>query len=61
MEPYPKNGFLEVKLGEEVRMSCRSDGVPHPIITWSFNVKLYRLLKVIISITYHYFREKKCN
>ncbi|XP_074028174.1 opioid-binding protein/cell adhesion molecule homolog isoform X2 [Leptinotarsa decemlineata] len=35
VEPFPPTGFLQVKLGEEVRMSCRGGGVPYPIITWS--------------------------
>ncbi|XP_017775167.1 PREDICTED: limbic system-associated membrane protein-like isoform X2 [Nicrophorus vespilloides] len=35
VEPDPINGFLEVKLGEEVRMSCKASGVPHPIISWT--------------------------
>ncbi|XP_060520740.1 limbic system-associated membrane protein-like [Cylas formicarius] len=35
VEPFPPTGFLKVKLGEEVRMSCKGRGVPYPIITWS--------------------------
>ncbi|KAG5892024.1 hypothetical protein JTB14_024464 [Gonioctena quinquepunctata] len=35
VEPFPPNGFLQVKLGEEVRISCKGGGVPYPIITWS--------------------------
>ncbi|EFA00901.2 limbic system-associated membrane protein isoform X2 [Tribolium castaneum] len=34
VEPFPPTGFLQVKLGEEVRMSCKGSGVPYPIITW---------------------------
>ncbi|KAJ8940661.1 hypothetical protein NQ314_010637 [Rhamnusium bicolor] len=34
VEPFPPTGFLQVKLGEEVRMSCKGGGVPYPIITW---------------------------
>lgn len=34
VEPFPPNGFLQVKLGEEVRISCKGSGVPYPIITW---------------------------
>lgn len=36
--PDPITGFLEVKLREEVRMSCKADGVPYPIITWLYEV-----------------------
>lgn len=38
VEPFPINGFLQVKLGEEVRMSCRGSGVPYPLITWASKV-----------------------
>ncbi|ENN79006.1 hypothetical protein HUJ04_003526 [Dendroctonus ponderosae] len=34
VEPFPLTGFLQVKLGEEVRISCKGSGVPYPIITW---------------------------
>ncbi|XP_072398767.1 limbic system-associated membrane protein-like [Diabrotica undecimpunctata] len=35
VEPFPPTGFLQVRLGEEVRMSCKGEGIPYPIITWS--------------------------
>ncbi|CAG9855771.1 unnamed protein product [Phyllotreta striolata] len=35
VEPFPSNGFLQVKLGEEVRISCKAEGVPYPMITWT--------------------------
>ncbi|XP_045462207.1 opioid-binding protein/cell adhesion molecule homolog isoform X2 [Harmonia axyridis] len=36
VSPFPPTGFLQVKLGEEVRISCTPSGVPYPIITWNF-------------------------
>ncbi|KAJ8938543.1 hypothetical protein NQ318_016914 [Aromia moschata] len=35
VKPFPHTAFLQVKLGEEIRMSCKGEGVPYPIITWS--------------------------
>ncbi|CAH1119717.1 unnamed protein product [Phaedon cochleariae] len=32
---FPPTAFLQVKLGEEVRIACQGGGVPYPIITWS--------------------------
>ncbi|CAG9764102.1 unnamed protein product [Ceutorhynchus assimilis] len=44
VEPFPITGFLQVKLGEEVRMSCRASGVPYPIITWTSKGEELKLL-----------------
>ncbi|XP_076264873.1 neurotrimin-like [Rhynchophorus ferrugineus] len=44
VEPFPLSGFLQVKLGEEVRMSCKADGVPYPLISWSSKGEELRLL-----------------
>jgi hypothetical protein len=44
VEPFPPNGFLQVKLGEEVRMSCKGSGVPYPIITWTTKVYFKKVL-----------------
>ncbi|XP_019877111.1 limbic system-associated membrane protein [Aethina tumida] len=44
VEPFPPNGFLEVRLGEEVRMSCKGGGVPYPIINWYFQGEELKLL-----------------
>ncbi|GLV43887.1 wrapper [Carabus blaptoides fortunei] len=34
VEANPSSGFLQVKLGEEVNMSCSASGVPYPLMTW---------------------------
>ncbi|XP_030752810.1 neurotrimin-like [Sitophilus oryzae] len=44
VEPFPLTGFLQVKLGEEVRMSCKADGVPYPLITWTRKGEELKLL-----------------
>nr|CAH7752768.1 unnamed protein product [Callosobruchus chinensis] len=44
VEPYPPTGFLQVRLGEEVRMSCKGTGVPYPIITWYYKGEEMQLL-----------------
>uniref|UniRef100_A0A6P7FID7 Hemicentin-1-like n=1 Tax=Diabrotica virgifera virgifera TaxID=50390 RepID=A0A6P7FID7_DIAVI len=51
VEPFPPTGFLQVRLGEEVRMSCKGEGIPYPIITWSSKVsvlpfKFYHLISL---------------
>lgn len=35
VESNPSSGFLQVKLGEEVKMSCSASGVPYPLMTWT--------------------------
>ncbi|KAK9694444.1 Immunoglobulin I-set domain [Popillia japonica] len=40
----PASGYLEVKLGEEVRISCIGKGVPNPVITWKRNGKDLKLI-----------------
>lgn len=49
--PFPHTGFLEVTLNEEVRMSCRGDGVPYPIVRWYYKVddKIKLQLKFYIA------------
>ncbi|XP_044766457.1 neogenin-like isoform X2 [Coccinella septempunctata] len=44
VSPFPPTGFLQVKLGEEVRISCTPSGVPYPIITWNFQNEELKLL-----------------
>ncbi|CAH1998062.1 unnamed protein product [Acanthoscelides obtectus] len=44
VDPYPPTGFLQVRLGEEVRMSCKGTGVPYPIITWHYQGEEMQLL-----------------
>ncbi|XP_066151263.1 limbic system-associated membrane protein-like [Euwallacea fornicatus] len=44
VESFPGSGFLQVKLGEEVRMSCTGSGVPYPIITWTSKGEELKLL-----------------
>ncbi|XP_011498140.1 PREDICTED: hemicentin-2-like [Ceratosolen solmsi marchali] len=34
--PLPESGQLEITLGEEALMSCVSEGVPKPVLAWSF-------------------------
>ena len=34
--PIPESGQLEVRLGDEAEMSCISEGVPKPVLAWSF-------------------------
>lgn len=41
VQPFPASGFLQVKLGEEVRMSCKGSGVPYPIISWASKVIIH--------------------
>ncbi|KAB0802103.1 hypothetical protein PPYR_04289 [Photinus pyralis] len=42
--PDPANGFLQVRLREEVRMSCKVHGVPYPLITWLYENKDMQLI-----------------
>jgi hypothetical protein len=35
----PEEGLREVQLGDEVVIGCKASGVPHPIVTWSNEVK----------------------
>ncbi|XP_049947785.1 limbic system-associated membrane protein-like [Schistocerca serialis cubense] len=35
--PIPEDGALEVRLGDNVRMECQAEGVPQPIVTWTYN------------------------
>ncbi|XP_031788314.1 neurotrimin isoform X2 [Nasonia vitripennis] len=35
-KPIPESGQLEVVMGEEATMSCVSEGVPKPVLAWSF-------------------------
>ncbi|XP_018567647.1 limbic system-associated membrane protein-like [Anoplophora glabripennis] len=44
VEPFPSTGFLQVKLGEDVRMSCKGSGVPYPIISWASKGEELKLL-----------------
>ncbi|KRT85449.1 Immunoglobulin, partial [Oryctes borbonicus] len=44
IESDPENGYLEVKLGEEVRMACTGKGVPIPVITWKRNGRDLKLI-----------------
>lgn len=48
VQPDPESGFLEVKLAEEVKMSCKTGGVPKPIVTWKHNVHIIENLKIVI-------------
>lgn len=51
---YPPTGFVEVTLGDEVKMSCKGEGVPHPMITWSRKVIFSEnLQKSIITESTH--------
>lgn len=47
VKPDPPSGFLEVKLGEEVKMSCKASGVPKPIVTWKHNVIIFFASKMV--------------
>lgn len=38
VEMTPDSEFLQVKLGEEMQISCTASGVPAPIITWRSKV-----------------------
>ncbi|KAL3283935.1 hypothetical protein HHI36_018103 [Cryptolaemus montrouzieri] len=44
VSPFPPTGFLQVKLGEEVRISCTTSGVPYPIISWNFQDEELKLI-----------------
>ncbi|XP_056630732.1 limbic system-associated membrane protein-like [Diorhabda sublineata] len=44
VEPFPPNGFLQVKLGEEVKISCKGEGIPYPIITWTVKGEEMKLI-----------------
>ncbi|XP_058808854.1 neurotrimin-like isoform X1 [Phymastichus coffea] len=35
-KPIPETGQIEVALGEEAVMTCLSEGVPKPVLAWSF-------------------------
>ncbi|KAK9891396.1 hypothetical protein WA026_014636 [Henosepilachna vigintioctopunctata] len=44
VSPFPPTGFLQVKLGEEVRISCTPSGVPYPIVSWNFQNEELKLI-----------------
>ncbi|KAL1516111.1 hypothetical protein ABEB36_000034 [Hypothenemus hampei] len=52
VEPFPKSGFLQVKLGERVQISCQANGVPYPLITWlSKGEELKLINRELLSFT----------
>ncbi|KAF5291192.1 hypothetical protein FQA39_LY14434 [Lamprigera yunnana] len=44
VEPDPIGGYLQVRLREEVKMSCKVEGVPYPLITWYYQGKDMQLI-----------------